>query len=452
MAFVRVIGAGLAGSEAALQLASMGFLVKLYEMKPKKKTPAQKLDGFCELVCSNSFRSNLSTNAVGLLKDEMLLLNSFLLRLAFLAQVPAGDCLAVDRIVFSNLVEKALRENKNIELVSEEVTTLPLDDIPTIIATGPLTSDALAANLVHFIGQDRLDFYDAIAPIVDAESIDMNQAFIRSRWQEEAGDYINCPMDENIYQQFVQGLLDSTKAIPHSFEDARYFEGCLPIEVMAERGFNTLRFGPMKPVGLIDPRTETRPYAVLQLRKEDKYGTSYNLVGCQTRMTIPEQKRVFSLVPALKNVQFMRYGSIHRNTYVNAPLVLDENLRLKNKDGHASNIFLAGQITGVEGYVESMAVGIMVAHSIFSKMNDHPRWQIPKESAMGGLYGHILGHHRHHDDAYVPSNVTWAMIPPLPKEKREGRALRRKRLYDRAMTSIKEYEARFGKIHDNVVV
>jgi methylenetetrahydrofolate--tRNA-(uracil-5-)-methyltransferase len=455
MTCVRVIGAGLAGSEAALQLASFGFKVKLFEMKPKKKTPAQKLDGLGELVCSNSFRSNQKTNAVGLLKDEMMLLNSFLLRFALLAQVPAGDCLAVDRIVFSALIEKAIKENKNIELVSEEVEALPLDDIPTIMATGPLTSEALAADLVNFIGHDRLDFYDAIAPIIDAESIDMQQAFLRSRWQEGdgEGDYINCPMNQEIYEQFVDGLQNATKAIPHSFEDTHYFEGCLPIEVMAERGLNTLRFGPMKPVGLIDERTKARPYAVLQLRKEDKYGTSYNLVGCQTRMTSPEQKKVFGLIPALKNAQFMRFGSIHRNTYVNAPLVLDENLRLKSKSGTIANIFLAGQITGVEGYVESMAVGIMVAHQILAQVKNLALIKLPKESAMGGLYGHILGHHRSCDqNAYVPSNITWAMIPPLPTNKREGRAIRRQRLYERAINSLEEYKAAFTKIRDNEVV
>lgn len=441
---VRIIGAGLAGSEAALTLANSGFKVKLYEMKPHKKTPAQKLDGIAELVCSNSFRSNKPTNAVGLIKDEMLLLNGFLIRLALEAAVPAGDSLAVDREIFSSLVESEVKKSPNIELIKDEVQKLWHDEIPTIMATGPLTSDALAADLVDFIGHDRLDFYDAIAPIVEASSIDMDQAFIQSRWQEEGeeGDYINCPMDQPTYEEFVHRLKNSTKFLAHEFEDAHYFEGCLPIEVMAERGLETLRFGPLKPVGLMDPRTNERAHAVLQLRKEDKYGLSYNMVGCQTRMTILEQKQVFGLIPALKNASFMRFGSIHRNTYVNGPKVLDDHLRLVGKAGQKSNTFLAGQITGVEGYVESMAVGLMVAHIVASLNRGQAFKPFPKESALGGLYGHILGHHRRSEkDPYVPSNVNWSMIPPMEHKKRLGRAQKRERLYERAIASIKEYQA-----------
>jgi methylenetetrahydrofolate--tRNA-(uracil-5-)-methyltransferase len=440
---VRVIGAGLAGSEAALTLASFGFKVKLYEMKPKKKTPAQKLDGICELVCSNSFRSNKSTNAVGLIKDEMLLLNGFLMRLALKAQVPAGDSLAVDREIFSELVSQEVKSSPNIELISEEVEKLWHDEIPTIMATGPLTSELLAKDLVKFIGHDRLDFYDAIAPIIDAQSIDMNQAFVQSRWQE-GGDYINCPMDKPTYEEFVTRLKNSTRAKAHEFEDAHYFEGCLPIEIMAERGLDTLRFGPLKPVGLIDPKNNTRPYAVLQLRMEDKYGSSYNLVGCQTRMTIPEQKQVFGLIPALNNASFMRYGSIHRNTYVNGPKVLDNYLRIKNPDGLVSNTFLAGQITGVEGYVESMAIGLIVAHIIFRLSKNLSFKPFPEFSALGGLYGHTQGFHRRREqDPYVPSNITWSMIPPIEHKKRLGRSQKRELLYERAILSIKEYQRAF---------
>ncbi len=438
---VRVIGAGLAGCEAALQLARFGFHIELFEMKPHKKTPAQKLDGMAELVCSNSFRSNKSTNAVGLLKEEMLLLDGFLMQLAEAAQVPAGDSLAVDRVLFSKLVEDAIRANERIVVNNQEVTSLPLDDIATIIATGPLTSDALAEDLVHFIGRKRLEFYDAIAPIIDADSVDMNSAFRQSRWHdEEGGDYINCPMDKQVYQALITRLKNSTRFAAHSFEEPHYFEGCLPLEVMAERGDDTLRFGPFKPVGLTDPHTGIRPYAVLQLRQEDKYGTSYNLVGCQTRMTIPEQKESFSMIPALKNANFMRFGSIHRNTYIDAPSVLDANLRLKNAEGVSSNIFVAGQLSGVEGYVESMAVGLMVSH-IVARLHGTPLPdRFPPESAMGGLYGHILGHHRASErDRYCPSNVTWAMIPPLEQTKRIGRQEKRQMLYDRACTSIKAY-------------
>lgn len=442
MTHVRVIGAGLAGCEAALQLASFGLKVKLFEMKPHKKTPAQQLDGLCELVCSNSFRSTKSTNAVGLIKDEMLLLNGFLMRLALEAQVPAGDALAVDREIFSRLVEEAIHRDPNIELIKEEVTALPIDDVFTIVATGPLTSDALTTDIVRVIGKDRLEFYDAIAPIVDAESIDMDQAFLQDRWHDEGeqGDYINCPMDQATYEEFVARLIDSSRSQAHDFENAHYFEGCLPIEVMAERGLETLRFGPMKPVGLSDPHSLHRPYAVLQLRKEDRFGTSYNLVGCQTRMTIPEQKEVFALIPALKNVVFMRFGSIHRNTYVNGPEVLDDHLRVKDQSGRPTNIFLAGQITGVEGYVESMAVGLMVAHIVAALSTGRSFKKFPPESALGGLYGHILGHHRRSaKDPYTPSNVTWAMIPPIEHKKRRGRTEKRQMLYDRAINALKNY-------------
>lgn len=444
MTKVRVIGAGLAGSEAALTLAGFGFDVDLYEMKPHKKTPAQKLDGLCELVCSNSFRSNKSTNAVGLIKDEMLLLGGCLMRFALEAQIPAGDALAVDREHFSKLVEAAITAHPAIRLVRKEVNALIIDDVPTIIATGPLTSDGLAEDIVRFIGRDRLDFYDAIAPIIDAESIDMNEAFLQSRWHEdeEGGDYINCPMDKETYEIFVKRLNTSTRAKTHAFEEPHYFEGCLPLEVMAERGDETLRFGPFKPVGLTDPRTQKRPYAVLQLRKEDKYGSSYNLVGCQTRMTISEQKEIFGLIPALKNANFMRFGSIHRNTYVDGPIVLDEHLRLKNLSGEPANIFLAGQITGVEGYVESMAVGLMVAHIVAQLYGVMPAQRFPVETALGGLYGHVLGHHRASSkDRYVPSNITWAMIPPIEHKKRMGRSDKRQMLYDRAIAAMKAYIA-----------
>lgn len=438
-----MIGAGLAGCEAALQLASFGLKVKLFEMKPYKKTPAQKLDGVAELVCSNSFRSTKTSNAVALLKDEMLLLNGFLMRFALEAQVPAGDALAVDREIFSRLVEEAIEKTPNIQLCREEVSSLPMDSIPTIMATGPLTSDDLAKDLIEVIGQKRLEFYDAIAPIIDAESIDMNKAFKQSRWHEEGeGDYINCPMDKVVYEQFIERLQNSSRAQMHEFENAHYFEGCLPIEVMAERGVETLRFGPFKPVGLYDPHLKERPYAVLQLRKEDKYGTSYNLVGCQTRMTIPEQKAIFSLIPALHNLKFMRFGAIHRNTYVNGPEVLDANLRIKNAQGQATNIFLAGQITGVEGYVESMAMGLVVAYIVRGLIKNQS-CLFPVESALGGLYGHVLGNHRARaKDLYVPSNITWAMVPPVDCRKSLGRAYRREQMYERGIKAIKEFKSK----------
>ena len=439
--FVRVIGAGLAGCEAALQLASFGHQVHLYEMKPHKKTPAQKLDGICELVCSNSFRSDKPQNAVGLLKDEMLALNGFLMRIALKAKVPAGDSLAVDRVLFSKLVERAILTDSNIQLMRKEVVSLPIDDIPTIVATGPLTGEALASDVSRFIGTEHLSFYDAIAPIVDSESVDMAHAYKKSRWQEEGeGDFINCPLDQETYGRFVAYLNNSMGTKKHAFEQEHYFEGCLPLEVMAKRGVDTLRFGPLKPVGLEDPRTGVRPHAVIQLRKEDRYGQSYNLVGCQTRMTISEQRDAFALIPALRNAVFMRFGSIHRNTYVNSPQVLDERLKIKNAQGSPSNIYLAGQLTGVEGYVESMAVGLLLSHILDDELLGKGFWPLPKESALGGLYGHVLGHHRHRpQDPFTPSNVTWAMLPPVEVKRRVGRMEKRKLLYERAMAAIAGY-------------
>lgn len=439
MTNVRVIGGGLAGCEAALVLANNGIKVDLFEMKPHKKTPAQKLEGLAELVCSNSFRSNKGTNAVGLLKDEMLLLDGNLIGCALQARVPAGDSLAVDREQFSLLVERKVKNNPNITIHYTEITSLPLDGIPTVVATGPLTSDMLAASIAKTIGHSELAFYDAIAPIIDADSIDMNHAFIKSRWQKEGeeGDFINCPLSKEEYETFVKELNQAEQFAAHAFEDAKYFEGCLPIEVMANRGIETLRFGPFKPVGLFE-KNEVRAHAVLQLRKEDIHGQSYNLVGCQTRMTIPEQRRVFGLIPALKDANFLRFGSVHRNTYVDSPKVLDDRLRLQTSDGQKTNIHLAGQITGVEGYVESIAAGMLVAHIILDELHGRPFKPFPKETAHGGLYRHILGLDRAFNDTrYVPSNVTWAMIPPLVESVKKNE--KREALYNRAISSLKEY-------------
>ena len=440
MTDVRIIGGGLAGCEASLQLARRGMRVALYEMKPLKKTPAQKLDGLAELVCSNSFRSTKAGNAVALLKEEMALLGGVLIGLAKQAEVPAGDCLAVDRVEFSRLVEEAINNNPLIQVVHEEVIKLPIDGIPTILATGPLTSDPLANDLVKLIGQERLSFYDAIAPIIEAESVDMHNAFIASRWREnEEGDYVNCPLTKEQYQEFVTRLNDSTRAQAHSFEHACYFEGCLPLEVMAERGVETLRFGPMKASGLTDPKTGRWPYAVLQLRREDKYGASYNLVGCQTRMTIPEQKEVFSIIPALKNAKFMRYGAIHRNTYVNSPDVLDEFLRVQDSQKNPTNVFLAGQISGVEGYVESMAMGLLVAYIVSHLSKTQTLFTLPEGSVLGGLYGHVRGAHRASPkDPYSPSNVTWAMVKPLLDTGRIGRKDKRLMMHERGVRVITE--------------
>jgi methylenetetrahydrofolate--tRNA-(uracil-5-)-methyltransferase len=417
---VRVIGGGLAGCEAAYQLAEAGVHVTLHEQKPEKRTAAQTSDRLAELVCSNSFRSSNVDNAVGLIKEEMRHLGSFLMACAEVARVPAGDALAVDRVVFADTVEGRLRQHKNITIAAGEVTAIPDDDVPTIVATGPLTSDALAADIARLCGQERLAFYDAIAPIVDAESIILDDedpergAFFKSRWNKgDSADYLNCPLDRDEYARFYEALRAADTASAHEFEDLHYFDGCLPLEVMAERGVDTLRFGPMKPVGLFHPVTNKRAHAVLQLRKEDIHGSSYNLVGCQTRMKQPAQREVFSLVPALREVKFLRYGAIHRNTYVDSPAVLDERGALKSK----RNVWFAGQITGVEGYVESTASGLTTALVVADALRGLDLDIPPEFSALGGLWRHCRGVMRADTKArFSPSNVIWPMMPPLPTE------------------------------------
>lgn len=440
---VRVVGAGLAGCEVALQLARHGFDVDLYEMKPEKRTPAQVSDHFAELVCSNSFRSNNPHNAVGLLKEEMRRVGGFLIALAEEAKVPAGDALAVDRALFAQGVEGAIFAHPRITVHKEEVTRLWDDDIATVVATGPLTSDALSAEIAQLVGE-RLAFYDAIAPIVEADSIDENERFFESRWGKGDGaDYLNCPMNKEQYQAFVEGLRAADQAHEKPFEKLHYFEGCLPIEEMARRGEDTLRFGPLKPVGLSDPRDGRRPYAVLQLRKENVHGTAYNLVGCQTRMLQGKQREVFGLIPALKEARFLRYGAIHRNTYLDAPSVLDDDMRLKREDGAFANVFFAGQITGVEGYVESMACGLLVSHAVRDVLQGRA-FRAPSDgTALGGLYLHTRGKLRAFaDQRYVPSNITWSMIRPdeQPSHKK-NKDEKRARLVARALGELDLWQA-----------
>ncbi len=418
---VSIVGGGLAGCEAAWQLAEAGFLVTLHEQKPHKRTPAQTSDRLAELVCSNSFRSANVDNAVGLIKEEMRRAGSFLMACAALAKVPAGDALAVDRVVFADLVESRLRAHPRVTLVPGEVTALPgdgaNDDVAaTLVATGPLTSDALAADLARLCGRERLAFYDAIAPIIDADSVLLEDedpdggAYFKSRWDKgDSADYLNCPMTEEQYNRFYAALRAADTAAAHEFEQLHYFDGCLPLEVMAERGHDTLRFGPFKPVGLYHPVTNRRSHAVLQLRKEDIHGTSYNLVGCQTRMKQQAQREVFSLIPALREVRFLRYGAIHRNTYVDAPVVLDERGALRARP----RVWLAGQITGVEGYVESTASGLVTALVIADALAGRTLDVPPHTTALGGLWRHCRGVLRAAgNDAYGPSNVTWSMMPP----------------------------------------
>ncbi len=408
MSKVVVIGGGLAGCEAAWQLAIRGHEVELREQKPLKRTPAQHTDRLAELVCSNSLRGAALSNAVGLLKEELRRAGSLIVACADRAKVPAGGALAVDREVFAASVEQAIHGHPRITVVAGEVTAIP-SDRPTILATGPLTGDALAKDLERVVG-DRLAYYDAIAPIVAAESIDESKIFRASRWDKGGDDaYLNAPMERAAYDAFIDAILAAEKVEPKGFEDTRYFEGCLPIEVMASRGRDTLRFGPMKPVGLTDPKTGRWPWAVIQLRQEDAAATAYNLVGFQSRMTWGAQNTVFRMIPGLEKAEFMRFGSIHRNTFVHAPRVLDETMQLRALPG----VFLAGQVTGVEGYVESAAGGFLCAVMLAQRLAGAAIVPPPSTTAFGGLLTHLA---RDPGDkhGFQPSNITWAHIPPIP--------------------------------------
>lgn len=414
---VWVIGGGLAGSEAAWQLAKRGVKVFLFEMRPTKSTPAHKTDKLGELVCSNSLRSKEITKAVGLLKEELRILRSLIMEAALFSQIEGGKSLVVDREVFSGYITEKILNHPNIEVIREEVTEIPKDKL-VIIATGPLTSEAMAKALLNLIETPYLHFYDAISPIVYAETINWEKVFIADRYGKEGeGIYVNCPMNKEEYERFVEELLKAEKVPLHSFEDPKYFEGCLPIEVMAERGKDTLVYGPMKPVGLIDPRTGKEPYAVVQLRPENKEKTLYNMVGFQTKLKYEEQKRIFRMIPGLEKAEFARFGSIHRNTFVNAPLVLEKTLQLKKHP----NVFLAGQITGVEGYVESTAMGLLAGINVARLVKNKPLTIPPRETAIGALIYYIT---EANPKYFQPMNINWGLFPPLdisrkiPKEKK----------------------------------
>ena len=402
---VTVIGAGLAGSEAAWQLARRGIAVKLLEMKPDKMTPAHVSPDFGELVCSNSFRSDDLTNAVGLLKEELRRLDSVIMRAADAHRVPAGGALAVDRAAYAAAVTELLRGQENIEIIPGEVTEIP--DGEVIIASGPLTSDALAARIAALCPDSALHFYDAAAPIVTFESIDMDRAYFASRYDKGTPDYVNCPMTQEEYAAFWRELIAAEEAPVHGFDDGGVFEGCMPVEVMARRGEETLRFGPMKPVGLPDPRTGEEPYAVVQLRKDNADGTLYNIVGFQTHLRFPEQRRVFSMIPALREAEFVRYGVMHRNTFLNSPALLDRYYRLRSEP----RISFAGQMTGVEGYVESCASGALVGIETARRLLGESPVDFPAETAIGalGLYisgGSVSGN-------FQPMNINFGIIAPL---------------------------------------
>ncbi|HKD39618.1 MAG TPA: methylenetetrahydrofolate--tRNA-(uracil(54)-C(5))-methyltransferase (FADH(2)-oxidizing) TrmFO [Myxococcaceae bacterium] len=422
---VTVVGGGLAGSECAFQLHRLGVPVVLEEMKPEKRSPAHKSDALAELVCSNSFRSDNPESAIGLLHAELRDLGSLVLACADRCRVPAGDALAVDREKFSNLVTRSLTSSPGVELRSGEVRRIP--EGVAVIATGPLTSDALTSELAAFVGE-KMYFYDAIAPIVAADSIDMTVAFAQSRYGKGGGDdYLNLPMTRDEYLGFVQSLRSAEKVSPHHFEEPRYFEGCLPIEVMAERGDDVLAFGPMKPVGLLDPRTGQRPHAVVQLRTEDAAGSAYNMVGFQTRLTWPEQKRIFLRIPGLGQAEFLRLGQIHRNTFIDAPRLLAADLSLRAEP----RLYFAGQITGVEGYVESAACGYLVALAVAARVRGRAWHPPPPTTALGALYRHITGAAHPENYLYQPTNIIFALFPPLSgrvrKQERRARFSQRAR-------------------------
>ena len=429
---VTVIGGGLAGSEAAWRLAAAGIEVELVEMKPSGRSPAHVLDGLAELVCSNSLRSDNPQNAVGLLHEELRRLGSLVLSAADATRVPAGDALAVDRERFSALVTERLRSHPLVRIVEREVTRLPEGPALALFATGPLTAGALAADIAAVAGAG-LHFYDAIAPIVSADSIDMGIAYARSRYGKGGGDdYLNLPLDEAQYRAFVDALLSAEQVAPHAFEEARYFEGCLPIEVMASRGLDVLAYGPMKPVGLEDPRTGRRPHAVVQLRREDAAGTAYNLVGFQTRLTWPEQKRIFrTFLPGLANAEFIRLGQVHRNTFLDAPRVLAPDLSARARP----HLFFAGQITGVEGYVESAACGHLAARAILDRLSGRPFRPPPGATALGALHRHLTGEAHPMEYDYQPTNVVFALFPPLAGRHR-GKAARKEAHVERARREI----------------
>ena len=410
MSTVKVIGAGLAGCEAAWQLAQRGISVELYEMKPVKMSPAHHSSDFAELVCSNSLRGDRLENAVGLLKEELRRCGSLILQCAEETRVEAGGCLAVDREGFAKLVTEKIRNHPNISVVSQEVTEVPQG--PVIIATGPLTSDAMSDAIGAYFGADYLHFFDAAAPLVTAESLDMDHAWWQSRYDRGTPDYVNCAMDKEQYEAFIKELISAEEAEVHGFEDKNVFEGCMPVEVMARRGFDTLRYGPLKPVGLTDPNTGKEPYAVVQLRQDNAEGSVFNLVGFQTHLKFGEQKRVFSMIPALKNAEFVRYGVMHRNTFLKSPKLLDRYYA----DRRDPLVAFAGQMTGVEGYVESTASGFLAAVAMAAKVRGREIPEFPKTTAIGALGLYIS------DDSvenFQPMNINFSIIAPLQQRIRK---------------------------------
>lgn len=445
--YITIIGGGLAGSEAAYQIAKRGIKVKLYEMKPDKFTEAHSNKNLAEIVCSNSFKSNLHTNACGLLKEELRKLDSLLIRIADETQIPAGQALAVDRELFSQKVTEELEKNPLIEIIHQEVTEIEkiAEKGIVIIATGPLTSEGLSKEISKITGEDKLHFYDAAAPIVTKESIDFNIAFFGNRYEQEKGkdetiddwkerlhkqeaSYINLPMNKDEYEKFVEELIKAEVITLHEFEKREIFEGCMPVEVMAKRGKDTLRYGPLKPVGFDDPRTGKRPYAVIQLRQDNELGTIYNIVGFQTNLKYGEQKRIFGMIPGLQNAEFVKYGVMHRNTYINSTKLLDNTYNFKDN----KNIYFAGQITGVEGYVESISSGMVSALNAVAQIKNESRIEFSNLTMIGALAKYISTA----NDKFQPMNANFGIIPELPKRIKDKK-IKYGMLADRAIENLK---------------
>lgn len=427
---VKIIGAGLAGSEAAYQLAKRNVKVDLYEMRPSRMTPAHRTGNFAELVCSNSLRSNSLENAVGLLKEEMRTLDSIIMRHADKNAVPAGGALAVDRESFSAGITEELKNNKNINIIESEVLDIDTDNY-TIIATGPLTSDSLAKKIKEITDSEYLYFFDAAAPIVTYESIDKTKVFRASRYGKGEEDYLNCPMDKEQYENFYEALVNAETAEVKGFENEVLFEGCMPVESMAKRGRNTLLYGPLKPVGLVDPKTGVRPYAVVQLRQDNAAGTLYNIVGFQTHLKWGEQKRVFGMIPGLCDAEFLRYGVMHRNTYINSPKLLDATLQMRKYP----KVMVAGQVSGVEGYIESASMGLLSGINMDRIINGNDPFIFPDVTAIGSLSLYISNKSVEH---FQPMNINFGLMPPL-EERIKDKRLKNRSISERALSELKKF-------------
>lgn len=426
---VNVVGAGLAGCEAAYQISRRGVGVRLYEMKPVKYTPAHRSPNFAELVCSNSLRAAQITNAIGLLKEELRVCGSLIMEAADVSRVEAGGALAVDRELFSSYITDKIRNDGGIEIIEGEVSRIP--DGITVIATGPLTSDALSAEIAKLTGDRQLHFFDAAAPIVSADSIDMSVCFYQSRYDKGEAAYINCPMDEETYKAFYEALISAERAPLHGFEkDPKVFEGCMPVEVMASRGFDTLRYGPLKPVGLTDPRTGAEPYAAVQLRAENREKTMFNIVGFQTNLTFPEQRRVFGMIPGLQNAEFLRYGVMHRNTYINSPGFLGADYGVLSRPG----LYFAGQMTGVEGYIESTGSGFVAGVNAARRASGIEPLIFPDTTELGAMAKYVSGAET---KDFQPMNANFGIIAPITEKVRGGKRKRYEYYAERALKDIK---------------